>query len=127
MEFGSTPPDWFQLVHQLTGDPFIPAANSRYSYTANGFQANALSKKKTSKLGKCNDNNVQPMIFSYPSSYFYLTGEASLKDGITYQQMQVSFSERRAKREDICANLFQMLVICKTAGGFCTTFYCCRF
>lgn len=25
--------------------------------------------------------------------FFYLTGEASLKDGITYQQMQVSFSE----------------------------------
>ncbi|XP_075902974.1 serine/threonine-protein kinase Nek10 isoform X2 [Nelusetta ayraudi] len=51
MEFGSTPSDWFQLVHQLTGDPFTLAANSCCSDTANG--------------------------------------EASLKDGITYQQMQV--------------------------------------
>ncbi|XP_075902979.1 serine/threonine-protein kinase Nek10 isoform X7 [Nelusetta ayraudi] len=50
MEFGSTPSDWFQLVHQLTGDPFTLAANSCCSDTANG--------------------------------------EASLKDGITYQQMQ---------------------------------------
>lgn len=108
MEFGSTPSDWFQLVHQLTGDPFTLAANSSCSYTANGFQASfsffLFFKTQTFFfLSKFKVKNVHSMIFSYLSSSFFfffnLTGEASLKDGITYQQMQVSFSERRERSQ----------------------------
>lgn len=114
MEFGSTPSDCFTL-----------AANSCCSYTANGFQASSFfcfsffffkKYKLFSFLSKFKAKNVHPTIFSYLSSFFffYLTGEASLKDGITYQQMQVSFSERRERSEkNFWANLFQMFNICK--------------
>lgn len=51
------------------------------------------------------------MIFSYSIFIIDLTGEASLKDGITYQQMQVSFSY-------VCANLFQMFNVCKPQEVF---------
>lgn len=73
-----------------------------------------LKNKKLFLKTKFNAKNVHLMIFSYLSFFFfYLTGEASLTDGITYQQMQVSCSEKREKPGDFCVNLFQMFNICK--------------
>lgn len=116
MESGPTSSDWFPLVRRLTGDPF--SADSTGESFREDIPDVEPPRPETGSFCPQMLQISQHYVSVLPSENVPLMlSDGDLKDGVTYQQMQVSFSEKA---------IWIFFVFAKRAFTRCSSFNICK-